>query len=85
MPLSSAVDAAVAPPAPSPAHAHGEHSGHAHSGHAHSSHARPGSRRAEVRIGASVLRLSLAARLAIAGALLAVLWTTVALVAGGQP
>ena len=80
MPLSSAIDAAVAPPAPNPAHAHGEHSGHSHS-----EHARPTSRRPDVRIGASVLRLSLLARLGIAGVLLAVLWTTVALVTGGQP
>ncbi|MCG5234226.1 hypothetical protein [Xanthobacter oligotrophicus] len=95
MALSSAVDAAVAPPAPNPVHGHDEQSGHAHAdhvraGHSHSGHspaapARPTSRRPEVRIGASVLRLSLLARLAIAGTLLAVLWTVVALVVGSEP
>lgn len=85
MALSSAVDAAAAPPAPNPAHGHGEHSGHAHSGHTHADHVRPTSRRPDVRIGASVLRLSLLARLAISGTLLVVLWTAVALVVGSEP
>ncbi|MDI4657717.1 hypothetical protein [Xanthobacter autotrophicus] len=85
MPLSSAVDAAAAPPGPNPAHAHGDPSGHAHAGHTHADHLRSTSRRPEVRIGASVLRLSLLARLAIAGTLLAVLWTIVALVVGSEP
>ncbi|MDI4665949.1 hypothetical protein K9U40_16700 [Xanthobacter autotrophicus] len=95
MSLSSAVDAVAAPSGPAPARAHGEHSGHAHADHAHADrshadrshgdHARPAGRRPEVRIGASVLRLSLAARLAIAGTLLAVLWTAVALVLGVEP
>ncbi|MFG1350425.1 hypothetical protein [Xanthobacter autotrophicus] len=90
MPLSSAVDAAAAPTGPNPAHAHGDPSGRphadrAHAGHAHADHLRSASRRPEVRIGASVLRLSLLARLAISGTLLAVLWTIVALVVGSQP
>ncbi|ABS69925.1 hypothetical protein [Xanthobacter versatilis] len=85
MALSSAVDATVAPPAPNPAHGHDEQSGHSHSGHSHAAPVRPTSRRPEVRIGASVLRLSLLARLAIAGTLLAVLWTVVSLVVGSEP
>ncbi|MFG1371091.1 hypothetical protein V5F32_02840 [Xanthobacter oligotrophicus] len=90
MALSSAVDAAVAPPAPNPVHGHDEQSGHAHAdhvraGHSHAAPARPTSGRPEVRIGASVLRLSLLARLAIAGTLLAVLWTVVSLVVGSEP
>lgn len=55
---------------PEPAHAHP-------AGHAHHHPA--------VRIGASVLRLSLAARLALATAFLAPLWIAVFLVAGGAP
>lgn len=90
MALSSAVDAAVAPPAPNPVHGHDEQSGHAHAdhvraGHSHADHARPTSRRPDVRIGISVLRLSLLSRLAITGTLLAVLWTVVSLVVGSEP
>ncbi len=50
---------------------------HTHSHHQGSTYARPA-----FRIGVSVLRMSVAARLAIALLLLAPLWVAVALVAG---
>lgn len=74
-----------APDAPQGAHGH---AGHDHAGHDHASHARTGAQthdiaRPPVRLGPSVLRLSLGGRLAIAGTLIAVLWAVVALVTGG--
>lgn len=61
---------------------------HGHAGHDHASHARTGAQthdiaRPPVRLGPSVLRLSLGGRLAIAGTLIAALWAVVALVTGG--
>lgn len=56
--------------------------GHDHAGGAHAHHHPPG-RRSPVRIGASVLRMSLTARLGLVFVLLAVLWTAVLLVTGG--
>lgn len=58
-------------PAPGHAHAHGHH------------HHDAAPRLAPVRIGASVLRLSLAGRLLVAGVMIAALWGAVALVLGG--
>ncbi len=54
---------------------------HTHHHHAHS--AAPASRRPAVRLGASVLRMSLAGRLALAGVLILVMWGAVLLVTGG--
>lgn len=53
----------------------------AHAAHAHASS--PADRRPPVRIGASVLRMSLAGRLALVSALIIVLWGAVLLVTGG--
>lgn len=53
----------------------------AHAAHAHA--ASPADRRPPVRIGASVLRMSLAGRLALVSALIIVLWGAVLLVTGG--
>lgn len=60
---------------PSPAAGHSHPHGHRHGDDV--------SRPAPVRVGGSILRLSLGARLAVAGTLLAVLWIAVALVLGG--
>lgn len=57
------------------------HTGAAHAAHAHA--ASPADRRPPVRIGASVLRMSLAGRLALVSALIIVLWGAVLLVTGG--
>lgn len=57
------------------------HDRHTHDHHAHS--AAPASRRPAVRLGASVLRMSLAGRLALAGVLILVMWGAVLLVTGG--
>ena len=73
-------------PAP---HVHAEdHAGtqspdtHAHDTHVH--HTQPhDAPRPAVRLGPSVLRLSLGGRLVIAGVLIAALWAVVALVTGG--
>jgi len=54
---------------------------HAHDHHAHT--ASPASRRPPVRLGASVLRMSLAGRLALASVLILVMWGAVLLVTGG--
>lgn len=59
-------------------HDQGDH-GHGHHTHA----ASPAGRRPPVRIGASVLRMSLAGRLALVSVLLIVLWSAVLLVTGG--
>jgi hypothetical protein len=60
-----------------------DHTGAVHE-HAHHAPARPASgRRPPVRIGASVLRMSLAGRLALVSVLLLVLWVAVLLVTGG--
>ncbi len=59
-------------------HEHGDH-GHGHHAHA----AVPAGRRPPVRIGASVLRMSLGGRLALVSVLLLILWGAVALVTGG--
>ncbi|NMN56919.1 hypothetical protein FHT36_000797 [Xanthobacter sp. SG618] len=59
---------------------------HGHAGAAHAPHAHadsPADRRPPVRIGASVLRMSLAGRLALVSALIIVLWGAVLLVTGG--
>lgn len=54
---------------------------HTHDHHTHS--AAPASRRPAVRLGASVLRMSLAGRLALASVLILVMWGAVLLVTGG--
>lgn len=73
-------------------HEHGDHgqvgAAHAHHDHAHRDHAHthaagPAGRRPPVRISASVLRMSLGARLALVTVLLVVLWGAVLLVTGG--
>lgn len=71
MPLSA--------PAPTPVSA-ADHAapGHAHGGHSHSAPDRTGT-----LPGVSLLRLSLAGRLALVGCLVALLWTVVLLVTGG--
>lgn len=58
-------------------HQHGDH-GHDHHAHA----AAPAAHTPPVRIGASVLRMSLGGRLALVSVLLAVLWGAVLLVMG---
>ncbi len=54
---------------------------HTHDHHAHT--ASPASRRPPVRLGASVLRMSLAGRLALASVLILLMWGAVLLVTGG--
>lgn len=57
----------------------------AHAAQDHDDHppARPARKLPVVKIGPSVLRMSLGMRLALAGILIAVLWVAVALVVGG--
>lgn len=62
------------------AHAHRAHDDHAEDLHTHA----PPATGPALRIGPSVLRMSLTARLVLACSLLAILWTAVALVAGGE-
>lgn len=82
MPSSPSLATVAAPERPRPAPAAPPaHGSHREDHHAHS----PATSAPAVEIGVSVLRLSLAARLAIAGGLLALLWTAVALVAGTEP
>ena len=54
---------------------------HTHDHHTHA--ASPASHRPAVRLGASVLRMSLAGRLALASVLILVMWGAVLLVTGG--
>lgn len=70
--------------APNAAHDHAahDHAAHDHAAHDHAPHSH-GAERPAVRLRPSVLRLSLGGRLVIAGALIAALWTVVALVTGG--
>ncbi|MFG1228275.1 hypothetical protein [Xanthobacter wiegelii] len=63
-----------------------DHAGAAHNHHGHDHHAHtasPASRRPPVRLGASVLRMSLAGRIALASVLILVMWGAVLLVTGG--
>lgn len=87
MPVSSSLAASSAPrPAPraAPVPAPGDAEGALDHGHAHS-HPHDPPRAASVRIGPSVLRLSLAARLGLAIAFLTPLWIAVFLVVRSQP
>lgn len=87
MPGAAAQDPAAHPHEAHPLAAHAAAHDHASPGHAHEAHGHlhpAAAARPAVRLGPSVLRLSLGGRLVIAGVLIAALWTIVLLVTGGQ-